>query len=88
VSEAWHLSDGLDGSKSSPLGATCIFKAYQPSMSIKYILEELGFDLDEEFEYSKQWLASCGGILSADELLTKDSVVRESNLAEKASSLI
>ena len=65
-----------------------IFKAYRPSVSIKYILEELGFDLDEEFEYGKQWLASCGGILSADELSTKDSVVRESNLTEKASSLI
>jgi hypothetical protein len=65
-----------------------IFKAYRPSVSIKYILEELGFDLNEEFEYGKQWLASCGGILSADELLTKDSVVRESNLSEKASSLI
>ena len=65
-----------------------ICKAYRPSVSSKYVLEELGFDLTHELEYGNKWLESCGCVLSNDDLLTKDSVVRESDLTDKSSSLI
>jgi hypothetical protein len=65
-----------------------IFKAYRPSVSTKHVLVELGFDRDEELELGKKWLVSCGAVLSGDEFLTKDSVVRESDMTEKVSSLI
>jgi hypothetical protein len=65
-----------------------ICKAYRPSVPTKHALVELGFDPDEELELGKEWLVSCGAVLSGDEFLTKDSVVRESNMTEKVSSLI
>ena len=67
-----------------------ICKAYRPTVPTKYILQELGFDVANELDFGKKWLASCGVVLSDDsnDVLAKDSVIRESDLTEKASSLI
>jgi len=67
-----------------------ICKAYRPSVPTEYVLQELGFDVDKEADFGRKWLASCGVVLSenGDTVLAKDSVVRESDLTEKASSLI
>lgn len=67
-----------------------ICKAYRPTVSTMYVLQELGFDVDNELDFGKKWLASCSVVLSEDsnDVLAKDSVVRESDLTEKSSSLI
>lgn len=66
-----------------------ISKAYKPSVPVDFVLAELGFDLNEssQVEEGKEWLSSCGCVLSDDgkTLVTKDSVVRESNLTQKSS---
>ena len=67
-----------------------ICKMYRPTISTEFVLRELGFDVDNEFDFGKEWLASCGIVLDSDgkNLLTKNSAVRESDLNDKASSLI
>lgn len=66
-----------------------ICKAYRPSVPVPHVLRELGFDPDEsvQLKEGKQWLTSCGCVLTDDEktILAKDSVVRESDLASKTS---
>ena len=53
-------------------------KAYRPSVSLKFVLQELGFqDIVNE---GIMWLESCGVVISQDEVVTKDSIVQESNL--------
>jgi SAC3 family protein LENG8/THP3 len=54
-----------------------VCKAYRPSVSLNFVLQELGFDAADE---GKTWLESCGVVIAQDEVVTKDSVVQESNL--------
>jgi hypothetical protein len=54
-----------------------VCKAYRPSVSLNFVLQELGFDAADE---GKTWLESCGVVIVHDEVVTKDSVVQESNL--------
>lgn len=63
-----------------------ICKAYRPSISAEFALTELGFEKDE-FEHASKWLESCGCVLSDDRtlLVTKDSVVHESDWKEQNS---
>lgn len=67
-----------------------VCKAYRPSVPTEHVLQELGFDIEKDVDFGKKWLVSCGVVLSenGDVVLAKDSVVRESDLTEKASSLI
>mmetsp|Transcript_54888 Transcript_54888/g.81663 ORF Transcript_54888/g.81663 Transcript_54888/m.81663 type:complete len:322 (+) Transcript_54888:373-1338(+) len=66
-----------------------VCRAYRPSVEMLFLLPELGFDADlpEELELGKEFLQSCGCKLSEDgsEILTKESVLRESNLNTKSS---
>jgi hypothetical protein len=65
-----------------------ICKGYRPmTIAVDFILQELGFAADAEWEFGVQWLRSCGCILSEDdkEILTKDTVVHESKMEEKQS---
>ena len=76
------------------IGLQCMVKAYRPSLSVKFILQELGFSVngDElDLEEGLSWLKHCGCKLSddGDTVLTKDTALIESNLVgKKASSLI
>jgi len=67
-------------------------KAYRPSVAVGHVLKELGFDCDDpqDAEDGRQWLISCGCKLSDDKdtFLTKESILKESDLADKKSSLI
>jgi hypothetical protein len=67
-----------------------VCKAYRPSVPTEHVLQELGFDIEKDVDFGKKWLVSCGVVLgdNGDVVLAKDSVVRESDLTEKASSLI
>jgi len=56
-----------------------ICKAYRPSVSLNFVLQELGFDSDG-VEKGKTWLESCGVVMTQDEIVTKDTVVHESIL--------
>jgi len=76
-------------------GLRCMMKAYRPTLSVKFILSELGFAfdggnmLDEEEGYA--WLKGCGCKFGSDRntIVTKESVLDESYLAgNKQSSLI
>ena len=65
-------------------------KAYRPSVSIKFVLQELGFsttEMEEEIEIGRQWLLSCACVLSDDGIYinTKESVVRESDMENRKS---
>jgi len=66
-----------------------VCKAFRPSIPVKFILNELGFDADDssQLKEGQEWLISHGCVLSTDEetLLTKDSAVTESNLTKKSS---
>mmetsp|Transcript_3476 Transcript_3476/g.9069 ORF Transcript_3476/g.9069 Transcript_3476/m.9069 type:complete len:881 (-) Transcript_3476:737-3379(-) len=67
-------------------------KAYRPAIPVKRVLKELGFDGDDPQDAAdgRKWLLSCGCKLSADHeiFLTKDSILKESGLVNKKSSLI
>jgi len=69
-----------------------IHKAFRPNVPVDHVLSELGFDTtdDEDSEEGTTWLRSCGCKLSDDGklFLTKDSVLKESDLTSKKSSLI
>jgi hypothetical protein len=74
-------------------GLQCMMKAYRPSLSVEFILEELGFGFHGKLDVDEgiAWLMDCGCKLNADKslVLTKDSILNESNLiGKKASSLI
>jgi len=58
-----------------------VCKAYKPSISIEFVLFELGFK-KEQIGHGLKWLESCGCVLSKDRqfLQTKDCVVHESDL--------
>eukprot|EP00521_Asterionellopsis_glacialis_P006273 CAMPEP_0195281204 /NCGR_PEP_ID=MMETSP0707-20130614/618_1 /TAXON_ID=33640 /ORGANISM="Asterionellopsis glacialis, Strain CCMP134" /LENGTH=841 /DNA_ID=CAMNT_0040340071 /DNA_START=31 /DNA_END=2556 /DNA_ORIENTATION=- len=66
-----------------------VCKAFRPSLPVKFILNEFGFDYEDcaQFKEGKDWLISCGCAISDDgkTLLTKDSAVTESNLTKKSS---
>ena len=79
------------------IGLQCMIKAYRPSLSVEFILIELGFGMDMdgiqvlEKKEGIAWLKECGCKFSEDDslVLTKDSVLIESNLiGKKVSSLI
>eukprot|EP00551_Chaetoceros_affinis_P008835 CAMPEP_0203666378 /NCGR_PEP_ID=MMETSP0090-20130426/3427_1 /ASSEMBLY_ACC=CAM_ASM_001088 /TAXON_ID=426623 /ORGANISM="Chaetoceros affinis, Strain CCMP159" /LENGTH=946 /DNA_ID=CAMNT_0050530239 /DNA_START=153 /DNA_END=2993 /DNA_ORIENTATION=+ len=74
-------------------GLQCMMKAYRPSLSVKFILNELGFNINGELDADGGllWLKNCGCKLNGDEsmVLTKDTMLNESNLlGKKNSSLI
>ena len=61
-----------------------IAKAYRPTVAIDFVLQQLGFfscSKDEEDEENRQtgrqWLLSCGCILTETEFITKDSIIHE-----------
>ena len=68
-----------------------ICKAYRPSISIRFVLSDLGFDVDlrEDFLLGLKWIRSCGGIIDDKEskLLTKQSFIR-SSAPKQTNSLI
>lgn len=75
------------------LGLQCMVKAYRPSLSTHFMLEELGFSFNGELDVEEgiTWLRNYGCKFNEDEslVLTKDSVLNESNLiGKKVSSLI
>lgn len=64
-----------------------ICKGYRPStLAVDFVLHQLGFET-EDLEFGQLWLQSCGCVLSENgqELLTKETVVHESVMAEKQS---
>lgn len=65
-----------------------ICKAYKPSVSLEFVLKELGFDTQnkDEVEGGKAWMESCGCKFEGDMLVTKDTIIKES--APVKSSLI
>ena len=65
-----------------------ICKAYKPSVSLEFVLKELGFDIQnkDEVEGGKAWMESCGCKFEGDMLATKDTIIKES--APVKSSLI
>ena len=69
-----------------------IHKAFRPHIPADYVLSELGFDVtdDEDSKEGTAWLRSCGCKLSDDGklFLTKDTVLKESDLTNTKSSLI
>mmetsp|Transcript_12384 Transcript_12384/g.19055 ORF Transcript_12384/g.19055 Transcript_12384/m.19055 type:complete len:628 (+) Transcript_12384:51-1934(+) len=69
----------------SALQAIC--KAYRPSVSTSFVLGELGFNPDDRQEYlsGKAWMESCGCRFEGDNLMTKDTLLRESSPAVKNS---
>eukprot|EP00986_Skeletonema_menzelii_P005112 scaffold1811_cov145-Skeletonema_menzelii.AAC.3 len=56
-----------------------ICKAYRPSVSTSFVLRELGFNPDDGQEYlsGKAWMESCGCRFEGDNLMTKDTLLRE-----------
>jgi hypothetical protein len=71
-------------------GLQIICKAYRPAVETAYCLQELGFvdgNADDNLEFGRTWLVSCGCVLSEDgsQFITKDSVVHESDLEAKQS---
>jgi signal recognition particle subunit SEC65 len=66
-----------------------VCKVYRPSVEVEFVLRELGFEVEkeEDLESGRKWLESSGCVISEDgqEVLTKDSVVRESDMEEKRS---
>lgn len=71
--------------RQSALQAIC--KAYRPSVSTSFVLRELGFNPDDRQDYlsGKAWMESCGCRFEGDNLMTKDTVLRESSPAVKNS---
>ena len=74
-------------------GLQCMMKSYRPTISVAFVLEELGFAVNGEIDVDEgtAWLVSCGCKLSEDRSLihAKESVLNESNLiGRKSSSLI
>lgn len=69
-----------------------IHKAFRPSVDVTFVLSKLGYDRSdaEEMNEGRAWLVSCGCKLSNDgvSFLTKDSVLKESDILDKKSSLI
>jgi len=74
------------------LGLKHMIKAYRPSISIMFILQELGFSVDEaDVEGGRAWLSSCGCNFSNDRcmIMTKKTDLNEAHLAGvRNSSLI
>lgn len=66
-----------------------IIKAYRPSVSLLFVLKELGFDTQDKQEMSVglDWLKSCGCLITDNDtwLNAKDTVLCESNLKSKTS---
>jgi len=65
------------------LGLKYIMKAYRPSIAVMFILQELGFSVDEaDVEGGKAWLSSCGCKFSNDRsmIMTKESNLNEIHL--------
>ncbi|KAL7500020.1 hypothetical protein ACHAWT_007975 [Skeletonema menzelii] len=64
-----------------------ICKAYRPSVSTSFVLRELGFNPDDGQEYlsGKAWMESCGCRFEGDNLMTKDTLLREISPAVKNS---
>jgi hypothetical protein len=66
-----------------------ITRAYRPSISVLHVLKELGFDHVDQQDNDDgiSWLESCGCILNPEKtmILTKESVIQESNLTAKNS---
>ena len=65
-----------------------IAKAYRPTVAIDFVLQQLGFfssstkqdknnDEEEKRQTGRQWLLSCGCILTETEFITKDSIIHE-----------
>eukprot|EP00573_Skeletonema_grethae_P008392 CAMPEP_0201694984 /NCGR_PEP_ID=MMETSP0578-20130828/7076_1 /ASSEMBLY_ACC=CAM_ASM_000663 /TAXON_ID=267565 /ORGANISM="Skeletonema grethea, Strain CCMP 1804" /LENGTH=647 /DNA_ID=CAMNT_0048180753 /DNA_START=62 /DNA_END=2005 /DNA_ORIENTATION=+ len=71
--------------RQSALQAIC--KAYRPSVSTSFVLRELGFNPDDKQDYlsGKAWMESCGCRFEGDNLMTKDTLLRESSPAVKNS---
>ena len=74
------------------LGLKRMLKAYRPSVSIMFTLQELGFSVDEaDVEVGRAWLTSCGCKFSNDRcmIMTKETILNENHLAGiRNSSLI
>ncbi|KAL3802975.1 hypothetical protein HJC23_011598 [Cyclotella cryptica] len=64
-----------------------ICKAYRPSVGTDFVLKELGFDPNnkQNAAIGKVWMESCGCKFDGDNLLTKDTILTESNLGVKNS---
>ena len=64
-----------------------IVKAYRPSVSAEFVLRELGFDTKNraESENGKAWMISCGCKFDGTNMLTKDTVLKESGMSAKSS---
>ena len=68
-----------------------ICKAYRPSVTVNFVLKELGFDVSDKAEVrgGLAWMKSCGCIFDGEFLNTKDTVLTESTaVGTKKSSLI
>jgi hypothetical protein len=64
-----------------------ICTAYRPTVEVDFVLQELGFCVEKEWDSNCAWLESCGCVLSDDTAtwITKDTILRESDLEEKQS---
>ena len=64
-----------------------ICKAYRPSVATSFVLRELGFNPDDRQEClsGKAWMESCGCRFDGDNLMTKDTLLREISPAVKNS---
>lgn len=65
-----------------------IVKAYRPNISVRYVLTELGFDVEnkQDFDDGVNWLTSCGANLGDDGyIVTQKSSIQASAPKEKNS---
>ena len=71
----------------SALNTIC--KAYRPSISVEFVLSDLGFDVTdkEDLQLGLKWIRSCGGKIdeSQNRLLTKESMIVSCSPKEKNS---
>ena len=62
-------------------------KAYRPSVELDFLLLQLGFTTSTTFDEGKEWLIKSGCVVDGNQVITKDSVIREAD-SRKPNSLI
>lgn len=67
-----------------------ICKAYRPSVSVSFVLQELGFDIKrkKEVKGAMTWMTNCGCIFEDGMLLTKDTTLKVGESVGGKNSLI
>lgn len=73
------------------IGLRHMIKAYSPSISVKFVLKILGFEIGNRMISGKKWLVSCGCKFDDDKcvILTKSTILHgQLFIGNSVSSLI